>query len=222
MNSGIDIERFGGTAIKINLAGFSDRSTVNGPGLRGVIWVQGCPIRCPGCFNKELWDFRPRYVMNVDDLVSQVLKIRDIEGITFSGGEPFTQAAALGDVGMHLQENGLNIVTFSGFPYAYLREKNRKSWRSLLRVTDLLISGPYKPGNRSTYPLISSSNQSMVFLSDRLKDRISVDQPHREVELLFGSGGEITMTGFPDHALLQNLSSQDCRKGDIHVTLQQN
>jgi anaerobic ribonucleoside-triphosphate reductase activating protein len=158
--------------------------------------------------------------MNVDDLTDQVLGIKGIEGVTFSGGEPFAQAAALGEVGINLQEHGLNVVTFSGFPYSYLREKNRNSWKLLLRATDLLIAGPYIAGDTIKHSLIASSNQSLVFLSDRLKNRLSLDQSYRDVELLFSSGGDITMTGLPDWEFLQKMSSQDRREGEVHVTLQ--
>jgi anaerobic ribonucleoside-triphosphate reductase activating protein len=207
--------------IEINLAGFSCRSAVNGPGLRGVIWVQGCPIRCPGCFNKDLLDFRPRQIVDVDVLIDHVLGIDGIEGVTFTGGEPFTQAASLGEVGRNLQNHGLNVVTFSGFPYSYLQEKNRRSWRLLLQVTDLLIAGPYRGGERLANSLIASSNQSIVFLTDRLKNRISAEQSYREVELLVGSEGDITMTGFPDHTLLEELLCHECTERDVYVTLQQ-
>jgi anaerobic ribonucleoside-triphosphate reductase activating protein len=215
------VEYLGGTTIEINLAGFSCRSAVNGPGLRGVIWVQGCPIRCPGCFNQEFLDFRPRRITEVDDLIEHVLGIPGIEGVTFSGGEPFAQANALGELGMNLQEQGLNVVTFSGFPYSYLREKNRRSWRSLLQVTDLLIAGPYRAGESPRHPLIVSSNQSMVFLSDRFKERIPAERSYRGIELYVGSGGDIMMTGFPDYELIRSLNSQGYVEGDACVTLQQ-
>jgi anaerobic ribonucleoside-triphosphate reductase activating protein len=160
-------------------------------------------------------------LIDVDVLTEQLLCIHGIEGVTFTGGEPFTQAAALGEVGRNLQNNGLNVVTFSGFPYSYLREKNRNSWRSLLRVTDLLIAGPYMEVGRVENPLIASKNQSIVFLTDRLKDRIHAEKSYREVEMLIGPGGDITMTGFPDRALLQDMHSHSCHEGDVYVTLQQ-
>jgi anaerobic ribonucleoside-triphosphate reductase activating protein len=159
--------------------------------------------------------------MEVDVLTEHVLGIDGIEGVTFTGGEPFAQAAALGEIGRNLQKHGLNVVTFSGFPYPYLREKKRSSWRLLLQMTDLLIAGPYMGDGKRENPLIASSNQSIVFLTDRLKDRIYAEQSYREVELIIGSGGDITMTGFPDPALLQDLHCHGCRKGDAYVALQQ-
>jgi anaerobic ribonucleoside-triphosphate reductase activating protein len=160
-------------------------------------------------------------MMDVDVLTEHVLGLEGIEGVTFTGGEPFTQAAALGELGRNLQKHGLNIVTFSGFPYSYLREKNRCSWRLLLRVTDLLIAGPYTGDGGLQNPMVASSNQSMVFLTDRLKDRISAEQPYRDVELCIGPGGDIAMTGFPDRALLKELHRHGRREGDVYVPLQQ-
>ncbi len=212
----------GGTNIKINLAGVSPRSSVNGPGLRGVIWVQGCPVRCPGCFNTEFQEFRPRHITDVDTLTEYVRKLPGIEGVTFSGGEPFAQAEALSELGENLQGYGLNVVTFSGFSYPYLRSKNRKSWRSLLHVTDLLIAGPYIAGETSNHPLLASSNQSMEFLSDRLKGRLNPNQSYQEIELIFDPGNDVKMTGFPDRELCHHLKDiLGYDGGDMDVALQQ-
>jgi anaerobic ribonucleoside-triphosphate reductase activating protein len=150
-----------------------------------------------------------------------MLEIPGIEGVTFSGGEPFAQAEALAELGRNLQANGLNVVTFSGFSYPYQWKKNRKSWRSLLHVTDLLIAGPYTDGKDPAHPLLASPNQSMVFLSDRLRGRIAPEQSYREIELGFDLKGDVTITGFPDQDLCIALGGKDLTNGDIHVALQQ-
>ncbi len=181
-----------------------------------MIWVQGCPIRCQGCFNKEFHEFRTRFRTDVDALTDYILEIPGIEGVTFSGGEPFAQAEALSELGHNLQAHTLNVVTYSGFPYPYLREKNRRSWSSLLRVTDLLIAGPYISGENSTHPLLASANQSLIFLSDRLRDRVESEQLYREIELNFYPEGDITVTGFPDENLCRSWG-QEFPGGDVHV-----
>jgi len=83
----------------VNLAGFIARSTVNGPGTRAVVWVQGCPIRCEGCFNTDFWSFTPKIQVPVDQLAEKIGALENIDGVTFSGGEPFAQAENLAGLG---------------------------------------------------------------------------------------------------------------------------
>ena len=120
----------------LNLAGFLARSEVNGPGIRAVVWVQGCPIHCEGCFNPQSWSFSPAHVVAVDDLAKQILTLDEIDGVTFSGGEPFAQAAALADLGNQLKCAGLSIVTYTGYTHDEILRKSR------------LISSPPPDGDR--------------------------------------------------------------------------
>src|SRR5712691_11077886 len=66
-----------------------DRCAVLGPGIRAVIWVQGCPLRCAGCLAAETLPFEGGTAMPVDQLASWLTSLSGIEGVTFSGGEPF-------------------------------------------------------------------------------------------------------------------------------------
>lgn len=181
----------------INVAGFLDISTVNGPGRRAVIWVQGCPLRCKGCFNSELWEFVPRDQWTIDCLSEKILGIPAIEGITISGGEPFCQAKSLCLLAERIRKAGLNVMIFTGFPYQYIRKKDRASWNSLLAATDLLVAGPYVQHLRCKAPLISSSNQEIVHLSRSLEGR-EAECPVAEdiTEFSVSPGGVVTTTGY--------------------------
>lgn len=181
----------------INLAGFLDISTVNGPGRRAVLWVQGCPLSCRDCFNSDLREFVPRISMTVGMVSEKILGIPGIEGVTFSGGEPFCQAKPLSALGRLVREEGLNIVTFTGFPYHYIRKKDKPSWNSLLEVTDLLVAGPFIPRLRCSLPMVSSSNQQLVHLSGRLAGREGECPDAGEItEFSISRGGEVTATGY--------------------------
>src|SRR5437870_3480299 len=79
----------------LHLARRTDRCTVLGPGVRAVLWVQGCPFRCPGCVAPETLPFTGGTEVRVDDLAGQLVALSAIEGVTFSGGEPMAQADAL-------------------------------------------------------------------------------------------------------------------------------
>ncbi len=190
----------------INCGGFMPGSCVNGPGRRAVVWVQGCPLRCPGCFNRDLWSFRPRHVVHVKELAERILGLPDIEGVTFSGGEPFCQARALAILGQVLQDAGLTIVTYSGYPRGTLARTRRESWRALLAVTDLLVAGPFLAHKRSGGPLGGSSNQELVFLTPRLAGRDVEGRASEEVEFVISPGGEVTATGFPARGCILSRS----------------
>ena len=189
----------------INLAAFWERSLVNGPGERVVIWVQGCPIRCKGCFNTEMWSFEHKMLVTVDELAERIHRIDGIEGVTFSGGEPFAQADALGGLGERLQGDGLNIVTFTGYTLKHLRSVKRPDWMRLLAVTDLLIAGSFvqtKSRNqkqRCNLPLRGSANQRLIFLTDRLRDHPDLKgEAAHATEFIIEPDGTIAVTGFPD------------------------
>ena len=85
--------------MKLRIAGLTKESVVDGPGIRFVVFVQGCPHHCPGCHNPETWDFTAGKELTVDELFAQIKDTRLLQGVTFSGGEPFAQAAALACLG---------------------------------------------------------------------------------------------------------------------------
>jgi anaerobic ribonucleoside-triphosphate reductase activating protein len=184
--------------MRLNLAGFVKYSTANGPGKRAVVWVQGCPLRCDGCFNPGFQPFVHRTSVSPATLAGVITGIGGIEGVTFTGGEPFCQAGTLAEVGRIMQDAGLNVVTFSGFFYETLLGKNRKSWNSLLEVTDLLIAGPYRTALGSSHPLLSSPNQEMVLLSGAFAGRVEGARPATFIEFIVRPGGEVIVTGFPE------------------------
>lgn len=111
----------------LNIMGYVDRSEVNGPGKRAVIWVQGCGRHCAGCFNPESWSFEINQLVCIEDMVQQVLSEPRNQGVTFSGGEPFKQAVALAAVAKQLKARGLNVMSFTGFTLEQLRSAQARS-----------------------------------------------------------------------------------------------
>ena len=154
---------------RINMAAFLPKSRVNGPGLRAVVWVQGCPRCCPGCFNEDMQAFRETQPVSAKKLADRILALDGIEGVTFSGGEPFAQAALLADLAEILSGQGLNIAVFTGYTYQELLAGQDDAWNRLLAAADLLIAGPFKRELPSTEYLLGSANQELIFLTDTLK-----------------------------------------------------
>jgi anaerobic ribonucleoside-triphosphate reductase activating protein len=197
----------------LNLAGFLAKSEVNGPGTRAVVWVQGCPLHCEGCFNARFQSFSPAMLTPVDELAGTILALPGIDGVTFSGGEPFAQAGPLAALGERLRWAGLTIVTYSGYTAEQLAEGNDPAWPALLAVTDLLIVGPYIAGLAKPDPLKGSSNQQVIALGLKVPFSLKCARPSRirnRTEFTITPDGTITTTGFPAPALIGRLVSR-CR-----------
>jgi anaerobic ribonucleoside-triphosphate reductase activating protein len=144
-----------------------------GPGRRYAIWVQGCPMRCPGCCNPELLRFgggTPCAVARVRDRVLAAHARSPLDGISLLGGEPFSQAPALAVLAEQVQAAGLGVMIYTGFTRAELDERavELPAIARLLAATDLLVDGRYvREQPDSTRRWIGSSNQQLHFLSAR-------------------------------------------------------
>lgn len=184
--------------MRLNLARTLARSAANGPGERYVLWVQGCSLACPGCWNPDTWPRARRDERTVDEVEQEILSVPNIEGVTFTGGEPFLQAPALAMLASRVRAHGLSVVVFTGYD---LKELRSKAACALLSVTDLLITGRYIEARRTTdLPLRGSSNQEIHMLSVKYRASIMNDMPASEVHI--GADGGLTFTGFPPAGLL--------------------
>lgn len=141
---------------------------VDGPGVRASVFVQGCPIRCPGCAVPGTWNEDGGLALDSGKLAEIIIGGPQIEGVTFLGGEPFAQAEALAELGLVLRRAGLSIVTFTGYAIEHIKASGRHGWKSLLSVTDLLVDGPFVEELASAArPWVGSSNQRYHFLTPR-------------------------------------------------------
>ncbi len=170
---------------------------VEGPGRRAALWVQGCPIQCPGCANGATWSFDAGNQVTVRDLIDQIHKQHNIEGVTFIGGEPFSQASALAALGRLCRKHGLSVVTFTGYEHNRLVAANRSDWNALLAVTDLLLAGPFVEAQKDfSRPWVGSRNQEFVFLTDRYRhlqaEGVSLKNG---LEILIAPSGSIRLNG---------------------------
>lgn len=182
--------------MRLNLARTVPRSAANGPGERFVLWVQGCPLACPGCWNPDTWAFERRDLRAVDDLAAEILTTRGIEGVTFTGGEPFAQARALATLAERVRAAGLSVFVFTGYELAELA---RPAQRDLLAHTDVLVAGRYDRARRATgLPWRGSTNQEVHFLSPRYRPDALQDAPEFELHLF--NDGTTILTGFPPEA----------------------
>lgn len=191
----------------LRLHRFLPFTRAEGPGNRACVWVQGCPIRCPGCFNPGTWSTSGGEKISVEYLANRILNVEDIEGVTFLGGEPFEQAEALAELGRRVQEADLSVMTFTGYVLEDVLRSSRQGWRDLLNVTDLLLDGPYlRKFTDTSRPWIGSSNQRYHFLTPRyryLKQELEAIPNRLEIKLQ--PDGELYVNGLANSDLLNSL-----------------
>jgi len=190
------------TDILIALASTVPVTEAEGPGRRFALWVQGCPLRCPGCCNPEYLRFDGGTPTPVTELVDEILATPGIEGVTLLGGEPFSHAEGLAELSHQVRLAGLSVMIFTGNTIDEIRAGGHTDDRHrerLLRECDLLVDGPYLRENHTTnMRWIGSTNQRVHFLTDRyahLDDgRWERGGNTLEIRMI---GGEITINGFP-------------------------
>lgn len=178
--------------MKVLLHGMERASRANGPGLRAVLWFQGCTTGCPGCFNPDTHEPSAGYQADTVDIASTLIGAQaEIEGVSISGGEPFQQPEALLDLVERAQAAGLSVLVFSGYPIDVI--KAQPLGPALLSRIDVLIAGPYVTGKHVGRKLLGSSNQRVHLLSTRYVARDLADVPATEVVL--HRDGTMTLTG---------------------------
>ena len=177
----------------MNIRGYC-LSKVNGPGLRFVLWTQGCLKGCKNCFNPETWS-TDLYKELSPTQIFELIKNFEVEGVTISGGDPLEQEDDLLELLFLLKEIKLRkgIILFSGFSRNEIRENPIRE--KCLSYIDVLIDGRYVEELKVESSLRGSSNQEFYFFSDKIsREELSFDQ---EIEISFLEE-DIMMTGFPN------------------------
>jgi anaerobic ribonucleoside-triphosphate reductase activating protein len=135
-------------------------------------------------------------VSEVINWIVEAMRESSLEGITFSGGEPFDQAVPLSQVASKARELGLGVLVFTGYTWNELQSSREAGRQELLGASDLLIAGPYEEGNPGNHPLLSSANQQFIFLTGRYRDALAAPA-RRRAEYRIGADGIIRVLGFP-------------------------
>jgi anaerobic ribonucleoside-triphosphate reductase activating protein len=122
---------------------------VDGPGVRYVVFTQGCRLRCKGCHNPGTHDERGGYFVETRDILARFDENPLLSGITLSGGEPFLQPAPLSLLAEQIKARGKTVFTYTGYTFEdllrlVLEDGGRgPAVAGLLSFTDTLIDGPY-------------------------------------------------------------------------------
>jgi len=184
---------------EINIAHMVERCKVLGPGERAVLWVQGCPRRCPGCHNPEFAPFIDAEWISVNELFNRIVSIKNIEGITISGGEPFMQSHALAKLAHMIKDTGLSVMVYSGFTLEELKSGIVPYAGELLGTIDLLIDGSFMKELPTSKLWRGSDNQRLIGLSDKYREYINIwNSPiGQQFEIRLLGKGKIEFLGIP-------------------------
>ena len=157
--------------MELRIAGTVGESIVDGPGFRFTIFTQGCPHGCEGCHNPQTHDFNGGIVVDTDPL---------LDGVTFSGGEPFCQCKPLAELAGRIKAFNrfpLNVISFTGYTYEYLiaNADDNNGYLELLQQLDYLVDGPFILSQRSLeLKFMGSRNQRFIDVHKSLKEGCAV------------------------------------------------
>lgn len=155
----------------LRIAGVVRESIVDGPGIRFVVFCQGCPHKCPECHNEATHDFQGGYNCEIEKIIKAIDENPLLKGVTFSGGEPVCQSREFLVMAREIKKRNLDIVMFSGYTFEQLQKmaKDDKALEELLTLIDILIDGRYEKDKRDLTLLFrGSSNQRII---DMVKTR---------------------------------------------------
>ena len=179
-----------------NLLGETPNTTVNGPGNRYMIHLQGCSLGCKGCFNPESWSSKTKNLINVEELADKILS-HNLDGLAISGGEPFQQPISLLHFLKYLYKNKnpfpKGILIYSG----YTEEELQKipEYSQILNYIDEIVSGRYEENLKVYDSLLSSSNQKFIWGNQ--KNIIEEELMNQSFEIIIEEDG-LKLTGFPN------------------------
>ncbi|MBU5437357.1 anaerobic ribonucleoside-triphosphate reductase activating protein [Tissierella sp. MSJ-40] len=157
----------------IRIAGIEEESIVDGPGIRLVVFTQGCKHNCKGCHNPESHSLDGGNNMSIEDIVEKIKENPLLSGVTISGGEPFLQAKTCAILANKVKEMGLNTMTYTGYTFEEIIERIdiNKGWRELLYETDILVDGRFDINKKSLLlKFKGSKNQRIINVAESLNN----------------------------------------------------
>lgn len=178
----------------LNISAMQKANYVNGPGRRFVVWVQGCHLGCPGCWNQHTWSFAPKIRIPADGVFAAVAAAGNLDGVTFTGGEPFLQPRVLTRLARRIKsELNLSLQIFTGFD---LHELKGRAQGELLSLADIVVAGRYNPS------LPNNGQKVYEFGGEHWEFNNS------DVEAEISPSGEVLLTGYPPNGLIADIEAE--------------
>lgn len=152
---------------KIRLAGITPESVVDGPGIRYVIWAQGCKHRCEECHSPHTWDLNGGRLRDMDEMLDEIRRNKLLKGVTFSGGDPLEQADSFAYIAKKIRGLGMDVWCYTGYAYEFILEHmdSTKGWKDLLENVDVLVDGRFERDKKNLrLAFRGSENQRIIDL----------------------------------------------------------
>jgi len=164
-----------------------------------VLWLHGCGRGCPGCIAAD-WNRKkgPALTLSVETVLRSIASCQDLEGVTISGGEPFRQDAALGQLVSALRGRELGVIIYTGHTLAELRPDPRAGIQQALGGCDTLVDGPYDQALDDGQAFRGSSNQTIHHFTSRYREYFSSGVSRRSA--FRQEDGRRYLLGIPDEA----------------------
>lgn len=143
----------------MRIAGTIPCSLVNGPGIRYVIFTQGCPHKCFGCQNPETWDAEGGYEAPLSTIYRDIIgRLVHLDGITISGGEPYMHELELRQLltWLPMRNNSYDIWLYTGYEWEDIKD------HPLTKLVDVVVTGRFQQANKVVGKLYGSSNQKVI------------------------------------------------------------
>lgn len=158
---------------RLKISGIIKSSVVDGPGVRYTIFTQGCYHKCEGCQNPQTHDPNDGKFITIDEIYNEIMESSMIEGVTFSGGEPFLQSDSLAELASRIKKNSdLNIICYTGYTFEELQDIVKSgvmSYSRLLSNIDYLIDGRFEQEKASLdCAWRGSTNQRIIDVKESL------------------------------------------------------
>ncbi|HLG96691.1 MAG TPA: 4Fe-4S single cluster domain-containing protein [Bryobacteraceae bacterium] len=192
------------------LHAFVPASRANGPGLRAVVYFQGCSLNCEDCWNPTSHKFKGADLAaaSIVEQIETARRVLRLEGVTFSGGEPMQQVHALVEIMSRIRVAlpSASMGMFTGYTEAELDDgkyvtrpstataEKRKLWHIVRAHLDFAVVGRYDRTQPGTAPLRTSRNQKLLLFSSRYREG---DFTEQFVEVGIDQYGKAVVTGFP-------------------------
>lgn len=167
-------------------------SRQNGPGIRTVIWTQGCSLGCKGCFNQLTHEPDNTNSINPDILAKKISRFHS-DGLTISGGEPLDQAESLLKfIQTYKNLTNKTILLFTGYSIKEILSNNLK--KNVLLNVDAALAGRYIKGK-------IWENKNLIQITNNIKSNEII--PESSIEIVLNEN-KINITGYPNRDFMGN------------------
>lgn len=167
----------------VRLSGIIHESLTNGPGMRRVIFAQGCKHNCKSCFNKDTHDFNSGVEFKVDDIVRDIKANPLLKGITFSGGDPLEQGEGFSEIAKQVRNKSFNVWCYTGYTFEEILKgaENNSQWRELINNIDVLVDGKFiEELKDDELKFRGSKNQRIIDVPNSLRENKLIEVAIKE------------------------------------------